>query len=58
MSDGKNVNRGELLEKVFEQIVRDVYVDDFTAIAVLLKNVSNDELYAYLPEGGKNDSQR
>jgi hypothetical protein len=40
--------RGELLALVYQQIISDVYVDDFTAIAQLLQEVSIESLKEYL----------
>jgi len=44
------MDRGDLLAKVFAQIVKDVYVEDFTAIEELLVSVSDKQLQDFLPE--------
>jgi hypothetical protein len=41
--------REELIDKVLEEIVRDVYAGDLTAIEELLRTAHNDDLLAYLP---------
>ena len=43
--------REELVNRVLNQIVRDVESRDVTAIEELLGNVPDDVLVAYLPEG-------
>lgn len=48
--DEEETERGKLLARVFHEIRNDVYVEDFTAIAELLRNVSDDDLLNYLPE--------
>lgn len=45
--------RQELINEVLNQILQDVKDFDLTAIEELLKNISNDELKAYLPEETK-----
>ena len=39
-----------LLDQVIEQIVRDVAVGDYTAIAELIAVISDDEAQHFLPE--------
>ena len=43
-------NRGILLALAYEQIIKDVAMGDFTSIEQLLKDVSEEELSAFLPE--------
>jgi len=49
--DGTSVlGRGDVLEKVFEQITQDVYMSDFSSIEELLSEVNIKKLNDYLPE--------
>jgi len=44
------MKRDAILEKVYEQITRDVLFEDFTSIEQLLKEVSNKDLLEFLTE--------
>lgn len=50
--------RGDILEKVYEQIKKDVYMEDFTAIEQLLGTVPIKYLKDYLPEEDSNGSKQ
>jgi len=41
----------ELLDKVLEQIIKDVMSGDMTAVEILLADVSDETGQDYLPEG-------
>lgn len=45
----------ELLDKVLDQIVKDVISGDMTAVEVLLANVSDKEAMHFLPEDFANE---
>ena len=40
-----------LIDQVIEQIKKDFYIDDLTALEELLKSVPTDKLKGYLSEG-------
>ena len=42
--------RAEFLEKVLEQITKDVEAGDMTAIAELIADIPNDKAFHFLPE--------
>ena len=49
-----DMDRDELLAKVYEQMERDIRDEDFTAIEELLRTVSDAALLGFLPEGDFN----
>ena len=44
------MDRDELLDRVYDQMMDDISVGDFTALEELLRTVSDAALIAYLPE--------
>ena len=44
------MDRDELLAKVYDQMMDDISVGDFTALEELLRTVSDAALIGYLPE--------
>jgi hypothetical protein len=40
----------QLIDQVIDQIIEDVKMSDYTAIAELLQNVSEENLRKYLPD--------
>ena len=47
----KAVGKQMLIDNVMRQMVRDIQMHDFTAIEELLKQVPEDYLKGFLPEG-------
>ena len=47
--------REDILEKVYIQLTKDIYLEDFTAIEDLLSKVLIENLIEYLPEEERED---
>ena len=48
------MDRDELLSKVYDQMMDDISIGDFTALEELLRTVSDAALLGFLPEGDFN----
>ena len=49
------ISRSEVIDKVIEQIKKDIFVEDWTAIEELLTFVPLENLIGFLPEGEVDD---
>ncbi len=45
-----SIKKGDIFAEVYLQIEKDVYVDDYTAIYELIKDINKEKLMSYLSD--------